>query len=68
MTGRIRKVGNSLAVIIPKELIDESGAREGDSVRLSLAIPASRRDSTLRAMAGLDRGKKAFRREKRDRY
>lgn len=68
MTGRIRKVGNSLAVIIPKELLDESGAREGDSVRLSLAIPPSKRDSTLRAIAGLDREKKPFRREKRDRY
>ena len=68
MTGRIRRVGNSLAVIIPKELLDESGAREGDNVRLSLAIPASRRESTLRAIAGLDKGKKAFRREKRDRY
>ena len=68
LTGRIRKVGNSLAVIIPKELLEEAGAREGDRVKLSLAIPTSRRDSALEAIAGLDRGKRAFEREKRDRY
>lgn len=68
LTGRIRKVGNSMAVIIPKELLEEAGAKEGDSIRLSVAIPPSRRESTLRAIAGLDRGKSAFRREKTDRY
>ena len=68
MTGRVRKVGNSLAVIIPKELLDEAGAREGDRVSLSLAFPSSRRDSALEAIAGLDRGKRSFEREKRDRY
>ncbi len=68
LSGRIRKVGNSLAVIIPKRLLDEAGAKEGDRVRLSIAIPTSRRDSALEAIAGLDTGKPAFRREKLDRY
>ena len=68
LTRRIRKVGNSLAVIIPRELLDEAGAREGDRVSLSLAIPTSRRDSVIEAIAGLDKGKKAFKREKKDRY
>jgi len=68
LSGRIRKVGNSLAVIIPKGLLDEAGAKEGDRVRLSLAITTPRRDSALEAIAGLDRGKRAFRREKLDRY
>jgi len=68
LSGRIRKVGNSLAVIIPKGLLDEAGAKEGDMVRLSLAIPTSRRDSALEAVAGVDRGRRAFRREKLDRY
>jgi antitoxin component of MazEF toxin-antitoxin module len=68
LTARVRKVGNSLAVIIPKELLDEAGAGEGDSVSLSLAIPTSRRDSVIESVAGLDRGKRAFKREKRDRY
>jgi len=68
LSGRIRKVGNSLAVIIPKGLLDEAGAKEGDRVRLSLAITTPRRNSALEAIAGLDRGKRAFRREKLDRY
>ena len=68
LSGRIRRVGNSLAVIIPKGLLDEAGAKEGDRVRLSLAISTSRRDSALEAIAGLDRGKRAFQREKLDRY
>ena len=55
LSGRIRKVGNSLAVIIPKGLLDEAGAKEGDTVRLSIAIPTSRRDSALEAVAGVDR-------------
>lgn len=57
-----------MAVIIPKELLAESGAKEGDSVKLSLAIPAAKRESTLRAITGVDKGKKPFRRERRDRY
>ena len=57
-----------MAVIIPKELLDEAGAGEGDRIRLSLTIPSSRRDSALEAVAGIDRGKSAFHREKRDRY
>ncbi len=68
LSGRIRKVGNSLAVIIPKGLLDEAGAKEGDTVRLSLAIPTPRRDSALEAIAGIDKGKRAFRREKLDRF
>jgi antitoxin component of MazEF toxin-antitoxin module len=68
LSGRIRKVGNSLAVIIPKGLLDEAGAKEGDTVTLSIAIPTSRRDSALEAVAGVDRGKRTFRREKLDRY
>ncbi len=57
-----------MAVIIPKELLDETGAKEGDKIKLSLAIPASKRDSVLEATAGLDKGKRAFERDKRDRY
>ncbi len=57
-----------MAVIIPKKLLDESGAKEGDKVKLSLAIPTSTRDAVLESLAGLDKGAKRFRREKRDRY
>ncbi len=57
-----------MAVIIPKKLLDEAGAKEGDKVKLSLAIPTSTRDSVLENVAGVDKGAKGFQREKRDRY
>jgi antitoxin component of MazEF toxin-antitoxin module len=68
LTGKIRRVGNSMAVIIPKELLDEAGAGEGDSIKVSLAIPKSTRDSSLESIAGMDRKSKPFAREKRDRF
>lgn len=57
-----------MAVIVPKELLNEAGAKEGDKVKLSLAIPTSSRDAALQRAAGLDKGKKPFKREKQDRY
>ena len=68
MTAKIRRVGNSMAVIIPKELLDEAGASEGDTIRVSLAIPKSIRDSSLESIAGVDQKSKPFTREKRDRF
>jgi len=68
LTGKIRRVGNSMAVIIPKELLEASGASEGDTIKLSLSIPTSRRGNTLESIASLDRKALPFAREKRDRF
>ena len=68
LTGKVRRVGNSMAVIIPKELLEESGASEGDTIKLSLAIPKSTRETALENIAGLDRKARPFAREKRDRF
>lgn len=42
--GKVRKVGNSLVVTIPKEEVDTLGLREGDmvafEVRKAIAYPA----------------------------
>ncbi len=57
-----------MAVIIPKELLKEAGAKEGDIVKLSLAIPLPNRDSAIRNIAGIHRRAGQFKREKRDRY
>ena len=67
-TGKVRRVGNSMAVIIPKELLEELGAGEGDPIKLSLAIPTSARDRVLEGIAGLNRKAQPFSREKRDRF
>jgi len=66
--GKVRRLGNSMAVIIPKEIVEEAGAREGDIVKLSLPIPKARREEVLKKLAGIDSGAGPFIREKRDRF
>ena len=55
-----------MAVIIPKEILEETGVREGDVVRLSVPIPRPKRNEVLRKMAGIDAGSRPFTREKGD--
>jgi len=56
-----------MAVIIPKEILEETGIREGDVVKLSVPIPRQRRSEVLKKMAGIDAGSRPFKREKGDR-
>ena len=56
-----------MAVIIPKEVLDEAGVKEGDLVKLSLPIPKSRRREVFMRAAGVDSLSEPFMREKRDR-
>ncbi len=65
--GTIRRVGNSVGVIIPSEILKESGAREGDKVGIALVIPEHHRRKTLERMAGIDQGASGFVRDKRSR-
>ena len=64
--GKVRRLGNSMAVIIPKEVLNEAGVKEGDLVKLSLPIPKSRRREVLMRAAGVDSLSEPFTREKRD--
>lgn len=66
--GKLRRLGNSMAVIIPKEIIQEVGAKEGDRLKLSLPISRARRRAALRKIAGIDVLAEPFVREKRDRF
>jgi antitoxin component of MazEF toxin-antitoxin module len=65
--GKVRRLGNSMAVIIPKEILAETGAKEGDTVKLSVPIPRRKRDEVFRKIAGIDAGAGPFIREKGDR-
>ena len=67
LTGKVRRVGNSMAVIIPKELLAESGANAGDTIKLSLAIPKIGLKTSLASIAGLVRRARPFARGKSDR-
>lgn len=66
--GKLRRLGNSMAVIIPKEILDEAGVKAGDVVKLSLPIPKSRRRGVFKRIAGVDSVAEPFIREKRDRF
>jgi antitoxin component of MazEF toxin-antitoxin module len=66
--GKVRRLGNSMAVIIPKEVLEETGAREGDIVKLSVPIPKRKRKAAIGKMAGLDSKSTPFVRERSDRF
>jgi antitoxin component of MazEF toxin-antitoxin module len=66
--GKVRKVGNSMAVIIPRDVLEETGAREGDIVKLSVPMPKQKRKAAIKRIAGVDSKSKPFTREKSDRF
>ena len=66
---KLRKIGNSLGVIIPSEIIDELGYHKGDVVHI--AIPPTngdKRNEQILKMAGIYKKKSPFKRDKGDRY
>jgi antitoxin component of MazEF toxin-antitoxin module len=65
--GKVRRLGNSMAVIIPSAVLSEVGVHEGDVLKLAIPVPFARRRRVWRKVAGIDRGMPAFSREKHDR-
>ena len=66
---KVRRVGNSLGIIIPKEVSEALRFGHGDTIHV--AIPSAdlkTRNKKLMALIGIDRGKAQFRRDKGDRY
>ena len=66
---KLRRIGNSLGIIIPNDVLEELGYDQGDSIQV--VIPPSdieTQNERLRKMAGSAKGKKPFKHEKRDRY
>lgn len=66
---KLRKIGNSLGVIIPSEIIEGMDFHQGDIIHV--AIPPSdneHRNEILIDLVGIDKKKPAFKREKRDRF
>ena len=64
---KVRKLGNSMAVIIPREVLAEAGLHEGDTLKLAIPISVARRRRIWEKDAGIDAGLPRFSREKRDR-
>ncbi|MBA3046045.1 MAG: hypothetical protein KKH41_07355 [Candidatus Thermoplasmatota archaeon] len=66
---KVRRLGNSLGIIIPNELLRELGFGVGDIIQI--AIPCSdiaTRNAKMSAFIGVEKGKKRFKRDKGDRY
>ena len=65
--GKVRKLGNSMAVIIPSAVLSEAGVHEGDLLRLAIPVPTTKRKRVWNRVAGIDAGLPAFSREEGDR-
>lgn len=65
--GKVRKLGNSMAVIIPNNVLSEAGVHEGDVLKLAIPVPVARRKRIWRKVAGIDAGLHPFSREDHDR-
>jgi antitoxin component of MazEF toxin-antitoxin module len=66
---KLRKIGNSLGVLIPATIIEELNFHQGDVIHL--AIPPSdngKRNELILDLAGIDFKKPSFKREKKDRF
>ena len=66
---KLRKIGNSLGVIIPAKIIEELQFHQGDVIHL--AIPPTdngKRNELILDIAGIDSKKPPFKREKKDRF
>lgn len=66
---KLRKIGNSLGILVPAHIIKGLNFHKGDTI--NVAIPASKnikRNKLLVSLAGIDKDKTLFKREKKDRY
>ncbi len=65
--GKVRKLGNSMAVIIPNDVLSGAGVHEGDVLKLAIPVPIARRKRIWKKVAGIDAGLPPFTREEHDR-
>ena len=65
--GKVRKLGNSLAVIIPNDVLSEAGVHEGDVLKLAIPVPVAKRKRVWKKIAGIDSRLPSFSREEHDR-
>ncbi|MEK6891819.1 MAG: AbrB/MazE/SpoVT family DNA-binding domain-containing protein [Nanoarchaeota archaeon] len=62
---KVRKVGTSLGVLIPKEVIEEEKIKEGEEIELNLM--KKRKLEEIEKMFGIAKGAKPFERDRIDR-
>ena len=62
---RLRKIGTSWGVILPREALKERNIREGESI--SVILPQKKKLALLEKVFGSAKGAKAFIRDRKDR-
>lgn len=67
-TGRLRRVGNSLSILVPKKALDDLHVGEGDEVDVALMPNRDERRKRLDRFIGSAPGLAPFQRERKDRY
>lgn len=66
---KVRRLGNSLGIIIPNHLVQELGFGDGDTIQVAIpGMDMQSRNRKLSALIGVEKGKKRFKRDKGDRY
>jgi antitoxin component of MazEF toxin-antitoxin module len=66
---KVRRLGNSLGIIIPNHLVQELGFGDGDIIQVAIpGMGMPSRNRKLSALIGVEKGKKRFKRDKGDRY
>jgi bifunctional DNA-binding transcriptional regulator/antitoxin component of YhaV-PrlF toxin-antitoxin module len=63
---KIRKIGSSYGILIPKEQLAAMDVKEGDEI--DVAILRHRNEKAIEEGLGMGKGSKPFVRDKRDRY
>lgn len=61
---KVRNVGTSLGVLLPKEVIREEGIKEGEEIEISIL---KKNLDLINRSFGIDRGAKKFERDHTDR-
>jgi antitoxin component of MazEF toxin-antitoxin module len=61
---KVRRIGSSLGVLIPKKLIDERSVKEGEEIEIAVI---RRKKKLISSSFGMAKGASHFRRDKRDR-
>lgn len=65
---KIRKIGNSLGVIIPADILNKLGYRKDEVLEIAIPPKNEEKNRILLDIAGIDAGKPSFKREREDRY
>ena len=69
LQAKIRRIGNSLGILLPREAIQAEGVNSGDMIYITISTSSPLdHQNRLFEIAGSYEGSSAFEREREDRY